>query len=188
MNRSIGKPFVLIVEGQDDQAVIELLLRHLNLDRVDVINAEGKDKIRGLVKALGSAEGFDRVVRLAIVRDADSDPDAARRSCEDCLAATRKPSVSFLLPGDGPGMLEDLCLRTLQGRKDLRCVDEFVACMKEAGVTVRNESKFRMRGLLTALDDGKNRDTSWAAGVGLLDPSHPAFANLRQFLLDFTCA
>ena len=189
MSIEIEKPFVIIVEGKDDAAVIGLLSRHLNLEGVQVFNAQGKDNIRKFVIAIASIDGFRQLVqRVAIIRDADLDPDAARQSCSDSLRAIDKRTEMFLLPGDGPGILEDLCLRTLEGRPELLCVDNYVECIRATGIALRNASKFRIRALLTAMDDGKSRDTEWAAVQGLLDPAHAAFAPLREFLLDFTRA
>ena len=188
MNHQIERPYLIFVEGKDDVAVIELLTAHLALtEQIQVIPADGKDKIRNLIRAFTLLEGFEQKVQsVAIIRDADADPAAARASAEDSLIGLGKRTDVYLLPGDGPGILEDLCLQTLRGRPDLQCVDTFMECMAATGITLTNPSKFRMRALLTAIDDGKNRDTYWAAERRLLDPTHPAFAPLLNFLKTFT--
>lgn len=188
MSHRIEKPFLLFVEGHDDVAVLELVAAHLNLsDRVQVISADGKDKLRKLIRTFVALEGFpENVQGVAIARDADSDPAAALASAQSILLGINKRTAIHIFPNDGPGILEDLCLQTLQGRQDLQCVDTFMKCIGETGITLSNPSKFRMRALLAALDDGKSRDTNWAAQRGLLDPAHPAFVALRQFLTDLT--
>ena len=189
MSSPIEKPFLLFVEGKDDEAVIGLLLRHLGVECVQIFNAKGKDRIRDVVNAFVVSPGFDDMVQgVAILRDADADPAGALRSCQDSLKEISKRTGVFLLPGDGPGVLEDLCLRTLQGRTELECVDRYLECLGANGIALRKAPKFRMRALLTAVDDGKSRDTEWAAVQGLLDPAHAAFGPLREFLLDFTRA
>ena len=188
MSHRIEKPFLIFVEGKDDVAVIELLVSHLNIaDSVQVISADGKDKLRKFIRTFVALEGFpERVQGVAIIRDADTDPGAARTSAEDSLNGIENARV-YLLPDDsGPGILEDLCLQTLQDRPDLQCVDTFMECMGATGITLSNPPKFRMRALLTALDDGKTRDTFWAAEKRLLNPTHPAFHPLLNFLKSFT--
>ena len=163
MSSPIEKPFLLFVEGKDDEAVVGLLLRYLGVAGAQIFNAKGKDRIRDVVNAFVVSPGFDDTVQgVAILRDADADPAAALWSCQDSLKEISKRTGVFLLTGDGPGVLEDLCLRTLQGRTELECVDRYLECLGTNGITLRNASKFRMRALLTAMDDGKSRDTDWA--------------------------
>ena len=83
-------------------------------------------------------------------------------------------------------MLEDLCLRAVLGRPEIDCVDRFMECLGANGTRLSNLSKFRMKAFLMVHDEDTARRIGWAAVRGLLDPAHPAFAPLRQFLLDFT--
>ncbi len=189
MNSRIEKPFLLFVEGKDDKAVVEMLLKFLTIESVHVYDAKGRDNIRREISAVTVQEGFDEIVRaVGIVRDADDDCDGAAQSCLDILAGISKRTRFTVLADEGRGMLEDVCLRSLAGRIDLSCVDRYVECIRATGITLTNPAKFRMRALLTALDDGKNRDTWWAVGERLLDPAHEAFGPLREFLVDFTGA
>ena len=189
MNVQIGKPYLIVVEGKDDVAVLDLLLSHLKIECVQVVSANGKDNIRNVVLVIASQDGFRDIVRgVAIIRDADTDPDSAGRSCRDILTAVEKSTSVFLLPGDGPGMLEDLCLRSLEGSAELECVDSYIACIGANGIALGNERKFRMKAYLMVHDEDTTQRIGWAAVQGLLDPAHAAFAPLRQFLIDFTRA
>ena len=85
-------------------------------------------------------------------------------------------------------MLEDLCLRSLEGRAELECVDSDIACIGANGITFGNEKKFRMKAFLMVHDEDKTQRIGWAAVRGLLDPAHAAFAPLRKFPIDFTGA
>lgn len=186
MSIPIQKPFLIVVEGPDDEAVLEFLLGHLGIPSVQIVNANGKDSIRNVVTVLAGQEGYRQVQGVGIVRDADSSPESAQQSCEDSLRGLEKKSAYFVLPGDGPGMLEELCLRAVLGRPEIDCVDRFMECLGANGTRLSNLSKFRMKAFLMVHDEDTARRIGWAAVRGLLDPAHPAFAPLRQFLLDFT--
>ncbi|MSV33024.1 MAG: hypothetical protein EXQ57_10950 [Bryobacterales bacterium] len=59
-------------------------------------------------------------------------------------------------------------------------------CIGANGIRLSNPPKFQMKAFLMVHDEDTTRRIGWAAVWGLLDPAHPAFAPLRQFLLDFT--
>lgn len=187
MNLRIEKCFILVVEGKDDQAVVELLLNHLNLNQVQVVNATSKDKIRATVTGITAADGFQDVVSgIAILRDADADPVAARQSCEACLRDIAKTTAFFVVPESGEGMLEDVCLQALVDRPEMQCVDDFLTCVAGNGPAISNKQKFRMKAFLMTHDEDTSQRIGWAAERGIIDPAHEAFAPLRDFLKTFT--
>ena len=187
MSLHLEKPFILVVEGKDDQSVVELLLNYLNLDQVQIIDATSKDKFRAAVTAIKSADGFnDLVSRIAILRDADNNPEAARQSCQDILRGLGQKTSCYLVPETGPGMLEDVCLLALVDRPEMQCVDDFLTCVAGNGPAISNKQKFRMKAFLMTHDEDTSQRIGWAAQQNLLNPAHPAFAPLRQFLTQFT--
>src|SRR3989304_3874168 len=84
---AISKPYLLVVEGQDEKRFFEAIISHLGLQNIQVMPIGGKTKLRENLRALVSAPGFAGVVSLGVVRDADNDPDAAFRSVTDALGA-----------------------------------------------------------------------------------------------------
>ena len=187
MSFRLEKPYLLVVEGKDDQAIVERLLNHLNLNQVQVVNATSKTKIRATVKGLTLADGFqDRVAGIAILRDADTDPEAARRSCEDSLKKIAKSTAFLVVPESGEGLLEDVCLQAFADRLEMQCVDDFLSCVAANGPAITNKQKFRMKAFLMLHDEKTTQNVGWAADRGIINPAHEAFAPLREFLRTFT--
>lgn len=186
-HQPLEKPYLLFVEGKDDKAVVELLLQHLGIETVEVYNVEGKNNFRKRISAVSVQSDFNEIVhRVGIVRDADDDPDAARRSCDDILRSISRPTDFCIVPSDGKGMLEDLFLSATQHRPERNCIDDFVECVYGKGVKISNPSKFRMRTFLMLHDPDTMQSLNWAIRENLTNPAHPAFAPLRQFLTNFT--
>ena len=183
----LEKPYLLFVEGKDDKAVVELLLQHLGIESVEVYNVEGKNNFRKRISAVSVQANFNEIVhRVGIVRDADEDPDAARRSCADILRSISRPTDFCIVPSEGPGMLEDLFLSATQNRPERQCIDDFVECVNGAGVKISTPSKFRMRTFLMLHDPDTMQSLNWVIQENLTNPTHPAFAPLLNFLQSFT--
>jgi hypothetical protein len=181
------KAFLIVVEGQDEVAVLELLLHDLGIDTVQTIDAKGKDNIRDVIKILAAQEGFISVEGVAIVRDADTNPAAAGQHCVDILQGSGGRTGYFVLPGEErAGMLEDLCLQAFQERPEMQCVESSVACIGGSNISLSNLPKFRMKAFLMMHDEDTTRKIGWAALRGLISPEHEAFGPLRRFLRDFT--
>lgn len=183
----LEKPYLLFVEGKDDKAVVELLLQHLGIESVEVYNVEGKNNFRKRISAVSVQANFNEIVqRVGIVRDADEDPDAARRSCADILRSISRPTDFCIVPSEGPGMLEDLFLSAIENRPERQCIEDFVQCVDSTAVKISSPSKFRMRTFLMLHDPDTMQSLNWVIQENLANPTHPAFAPLRQVLTNFT--
>src|SRR5438309_2225137 len=73
-------------EGKDDVAVLRSLVTHLGLD-VKVESYDGKNKVPILLQSLSKRPEFaqQKVMSMAILRDADADSKAAFTSVKDAL-------------------------------------------------------------------------------------------------------
>lgn len=192
---------LLVVEGNDDQLFLEALLADMGIaDAFQIHNAGGKDKIAGALRALVLTPGFERVEALAILRDADSDWQAALRSCQSALRdaglAQPQPSSSspndciprssvFLFPGQHRcGALEDLLLETVADEPIISCVNAFEACLKErvgADSLPRSITKFRAKAYLSAMPENVPH-IGLAAQKRYWNLRHPHLDELRRFL------
>lgn len=183
----LKKPYLLFVEGKDDKAVIELLLQHLAITSVEVYNVEGKNNFAPRISAVTVQADFNRIVRrVGIVRDADNDAEAARRSCTGILQPLSQPTDFCIVPSEGAGMIEDLFLAAIHDRPERQCIDDFVQCVVGTGVQIAAPSKFRMRTFLMLHDPDTMQRLNWALQANLVHPAHPAFTPLREFLRSFT--
>lgn len=162
---------LLLVEGRDEKEFFSALHRHMGVRSIQVLDYEGKTKLRASLPAIARLPGFDRVSHLGITRDADDDPNSAFQSVQDALRDSQlpfpetqrqftldtKPLVGvFILPGEEqPGMLEDLCLSTVANHPVLGCVAEYMDCLSERvrdGTQLpQSESKARAHAFLAGM-------------------------------------
>ncbi|MGH7143167.1 MAG: DUF3226 domain-containing protein [Planctomycetota bacterium] len=145
--KRISGAYLLLVEGKDEEAVSTRLLEFLGLspDHVQIFDVGGKDKFHGNLVALPVVPGFDRLSRIAIIRDAESSFQQVFQSVADTvikvfnqtLSATGSftqgvPAIGlFITPGGGrSGMLEDLCIESVRHKEEFKCVESFVECVR----------------------------------------------------------
>ena len=87
----------------------------------------------------------DKIKAIGIVRDADADAEGAFQSVCQALKSNGLPIPScvltptpttlkvvvLILPGNGsPGMLEDLCLDSVQNDPAIKCVEKYFECLE----------------------------------------------------------
>lgn len=163
---TILKPKVLVAEGKDEENFFEALLKHMCLHDIQVMGIGGKTQIRGRIKALINSPGFNNVISLGIIRDADDDPVAAFQSvCEALRNAglpvpqrtlmpigNRPKVVVMILPKQNvPGMLEDLCLEAVQSDNAMPCVTQYFECLQAQDLNLpRNISKAKVHAFLAS--------------------------------------
>ncbi len=158
---------ILAVEGSDEVNFFKALLEYMEITDFEVIEVGGKDKFKDRLPALVIRTGFDEVESLAIIRDADKDASGAFESIRDVLKKTglnppnqvnrfsnTEPRVGiFIMPGNSDeGMLEDLCLKTVEGHPVMRCVDAFINCVLNLDIEKPNNiAKAKTQTFLAAM-------------------------------------
>jgi hypothetical protein len=159
----------------------------------------GKDRLREFLSEVKKRPEFtqERVSAIAVVRDADSDENAAFASVRDSLqingfapcpscngevvGTERKVGILVIGPNDGQGMIEDLCLKSVAGRPEFDCVESYFRCITEKSGRGNFSSKARIRVWMASHVDyelyvGK------AAEAGYWPWESPVFEPLRKFL------
>jgi len=199
----ITKPHLLIVEGKEDELFFEALMKRQSLQDIQIMAIGGKVKLRENLKALVLSPSFAKVISLAVVRDANADPDAAFQSVRDALRAAHlpvpedplvpighNPRVSIMiLPREGtPGMLEDLCLEAVASDPAMLCVEQYLQCLEHRGLSLtRNRSKAKMQAFLASrLEAGKRLGE--AAQANYWPWGAAAFDQVKNFLQQFAFA
>jgi hypothetical protein len=154
-------PKLIVVEGMDEVSVLGVLLKRLiphAEEMFQLYSADGKRRIAPFLDVLPQSPGFEALRCLAVVRDADDEPDGAFTSVRDALGraslsapevpgqiAEGDPAVGvFIAPGAGqPGALEDMCLQAFAQAADpaLPCVGAYLACISAAGIAIDRRSK-----------------------------------------------
>ena len=120
------------------------------------------------ISALTKYNWYDSsfVTYMLLIRDNDGDFQATFDSVSDVLRAegfvppeehgvlsNGMPKIGiFIMPGktiEGL-MLEDLCLKTVETRKEMTCVNDFVTCLKKQSRQIKNISKVKVQTYLAA--------------------------------------
>jgi hypothetical protein len=162
---AINRSKVLAVEGKDDANFFVALLTHLNIDSIQIIPMGGKQPIHDKIAAIKAMRGFSSTVTsLGIAIDADNDYRSAFQAVSNCLrrldfsvptgplhcAGTNPKVTVMLLPSsNNNGMLEDLCLRSVQTDSVMPCLDAFFQCAVHSATTPpQNISKAKVHAFL----------------------------------------
>ncbi len=145
----IEQPFLVLVEGNDDQLFVKSLLISMLVKDVGVRAYQGKKRLRDHLRALLIEPGFEQNVKAyAIIRDSDANWRATFQSVQSSLKALNQPTPAepgqfavspknktvgvYLFPsGSENGCLEDLCLRTVEDSPIIKCVNGYMSCLKE---------------------------------------------------------
>jgi hypothetical protein len=140
----LSQPKLLIGEGREDVLFFTAFLKHLHLNDVQIADYGGKYQLRSYLRALLLRPDFTQLVSLGIVRDADTDATSAFQSVSGALhdlglpvpdipgqvaGVTVRVGVWIMPDGQGPGMLEDLCLAAVQNDLAMPCVDDYFMCL-----------------------------------------------------------
>ncbi len=188
---------LLLVEGRDDQEVFKFLCRLGGIDNIQIIRYGGRDKLRNFISNLLRIDGFNDVTALGVVMDADTNANATKDRIVNALnnvdlpVPSRAlelnvlgfPRVVFLvLPcGESSGELEDVCLASIEDEDALQCVEEFLTCVEDRGITIRKKSKARLQAYLSTKRDPDKR-IGEAMNAGYFSKDSDAFKPLRSLL------
>jgi hypothetical protein len=122
-----------------------------------------RDFLSGFIKTTG----FSDVSSLGITRDADTDYKASFQSIHDALQAEHLPMPEhslepiddgnglkvtiMILPGNNMlGMLEDLCLKSVESDPAMSCVAQYFPCLEQNGSMPTNVSKAKVQAFLAS--------------------------------------
>jgi hypothetical protein len=194
----IKEPTILFVEGKDEVFFFNALITHLGLKNIQILDMEGKTQFRDRLRALINSSGFRaKVASLGIVRDANANPKGTFQSVCDALKALNlpvpkrslvpegiKPKVTILIlpKEDTPGMLEDICLKSVQKDPALFCVDQYFKCLQEEGIPLSGkESKAKVQAFLASRKEPGLR-LGEAAQKGYWPWENNAFEEIKKFL------
>ena len=196
----VESPRFLAVEGIDDQRVFESLARHIGVADLQVKPYGGKNNISSFLRILTTLPSFAQLKSLAIVADADDEWTASADRIRSALRQVGLPapgdplavasqggcSVVFLIVPHGrrSGMLEDVCLESVEMDPAVACVDSYFACLARTsikGPKMAVASKARMHVFLASRESPGLR-LGEAAQRGIWPFNSHAFAPMKQLL------
>ena len=169
----ITKEKLLLVEGKDEEIFFEVLLERNNINYIQIISFQGRNNLNNNFKALMKTPGFAKVIALAIIQDADNNASDRFKSVSSVLknngyecpskigAFSSKEGIKtgiFVIADKGnQGMLESLCLNTIESNDIMKCIDNFMKCAKdslsESYQPPKNIWKARCRAFLSVMEE-----------------------------------
>jgi hypothetical protein len=208
-------PYVIICEGFQDRGLICALLKHLNITNCDVTfpkkrrdGANGKDAIFQVLNAVsGQKVAGESLGGLAVIRDADDDPDVAFKETAERFpppyTAPKKPFTIekgkyrtgiFLIPGKSrTGTLDHLLLDAVAAKNQpvIDCINRLEACANwRVDWSSNKNAKMKMHCAVASFckgDPGCSLGFIWSKGAdNPMDISSPVFKELADFLNDFS--
>ena len=129
--KEIESSSLLMVEGKDEGNFFKALFAVLGITHVQIEDIGGKDRFDAAIRAFSKMQGFDEITTLGFVRDAENMPaSAAFMSICSSLQhidvqppsavgrveriANRKIGIFIMPNNSNPGMLETICLDSIQ--------------------------------------------------------------------------
>ncbi len=189
--RQVTKDRLLLVEGRDEQNLIEAFLQTLNINGLDVLDVAGETNFvnRGKAVLSNARSNGITLVSIGIIRDAnDNSNQAFKRALSDLrrIGLPRpttpsefmqgNPSVGVFISPDGqlPGSIETLCWHSIEETKQGVCVHEFIQCLRDNNaLESSNEWKTRTHAFLASKSDPVARGVkARSRDIGSLTPPH----------------
>ena len=170
--KAITEEKLLLVEGKDEEVFFKVFLEKKNIKDIQIRSSGGKQQFQKLFPAIKKASGFDKVISLAIIHDADTDAERAFQSICSVLKnngmetpdrissfVSNSPKIGvFIIPdGKNEGKLESLCLSTVKSEDLIECIDSFMKCieknLKDSDYKIpKNIHKAKCRAFLSAME------------------------------------
>lgn len=197
---------LIAVEGQDEVLFFDALLKFLNVAAVEVREVGGKNKFEAKLASFVKLRGFDDIESIAFVCDADN--DGAQRAFERLTniierVINREESFSgglvipstmsefsngdprigiYVMPNNlDNGMLENLCLETVESDRSTECVNTFMECALQLDKKPKSEPKARVQTFLAAKEEIVNR-LGLGAQKGYWNFDSPVLDELKSFI------
>jgi uncharacterized protein DUF3226 len=189
---------LLLCEGKTTLLVLGPLCRHFGIQGFQFFDFGSKDNFRNFLRDIRILPGFAaRVHTVGVVRDGESDANAAFESVRAALAEAAFPVPDapgaivhnelqvgvFIVPdNENSGMVETLCMRSVEADPAFGCVDDFFECVNSrVGAVPANMHKARAQTFLATRRE-VDYHVGRAADNGVWNFEHEAFAKLTGFL------
>lgn len=188
---------LLVVEGADDARLFKALMKYIGVSEIQVLNADGKDKIRKMLKVIPSSPGYSKVTSIGVVRDADANAGSAFQSVRDALRDANLPvpdaplslveggiRVAVLIAPHGKpsGAIEDVCLESVAGDAAMGCVQDYLSCLNDNAVEQPNNLRKAEAQAFLASRERPGLRLGDAASAGYWDFEHSAFEAFKRLL------
>ena len=200
---SVERPRLLVVEGVSEAHLFSALFAHIEemdgvrMDDIQIVNVGGRDNIRRDIQVIVNDRNFGMVSAIGVVRDAGDNAADAFRSVRDALidAGLPAPSAPLSVVGDVPkvaalivphgrssGVLEDVCLESVEGDPAMGCVQDYFSCIESRLAVQPNNLSKAMAQAFLASRERPGLPLGLAAYRDYWDFEHSAFDALKELV------
>lgn len=196
---------VIFVEGTDDALFLSSILEAIgaNSGKVGIVAVGGKEKFQSALTLFikGSAFRQGGSKSVAIICDADENPEKAAGSINLALSLNRQPKLKsgeivvnekgvklglFIFPdGENPGDLESLCLDTIKDDELAVQAETFISNAEKIHAPKSlngSRSKRKIQVFLASYPKGPFRGAGYGFRCGVFDKNHDKIERVTNFL------
>lgn len=191
---------VVLVEGSDEFHFLRFLCEEVSFQ---IHIYEGKDQLSKELQLVRNVEGWDKVRRVAIIRDADEDPNAslksvlAQWSIASGKQATSVKSDEWFTDEEGrswsvwimphperTGDLEELLWQAVPESKHRDCIDVLMQCLETCTPPpIRSRTKARLYAWLsTQKEPVKELYHAFGSNASIFNSSEVAFERFNALV------
>ena len=182
---------LLLTEGKSPSNLFEALAKEIGLsDIIEIRDFRGVSELAKYLKTLAATAEMQTIVKsLGIVRDAEKDAQSAKQSVQSAISGANLPTsitvkVHILPDETNPGMLETLCMKSVEKTAVFPCVESFFECIAEKGIVLPegiHRDKHRAQVYLATCSESQLYP-GYAARKGIWPLSDPAYDAAKAFL------
>jgi hypothetical protein len=192
---AITAPVLLLVEGEDEEYIVQAMCLHWFQDRakqIDIENVGGRDNFPRRFKTL-AVRTLGPLKVVGVIADSEENPQATRQRWSALFGEVepkvKRPCRKLQLPNDATqGAFESLVMQALDNDAVANCARTFRDCVAEhIGVrTKAQKDKIAVQAWLSALLGSAYANVFRAQkdypAQQLLNYDHEAFAPIKTFL------
>lgn len=197
-----NQPALLLCEGVDEKLFLQWYIAHylINLDinftKIQIVDFGGIKELKTKLKIISGQENFDKVKRIAVIRDAETNWKAALDSVSDSIVSSGLDTDIFssysvyLLPGKDDehwtnGTLEDLCVQLVGDDNCLEISRIYLKNIAEnRGYGFKRQHKNLLHTYLSGTDDFVGMKIGEAARANAFNWKSERLDGLKSFLYD----
>ncbi|MBM3211949.1 hypothetical protein FJZ33_07010 [Candidatus Poribacteria bacterium] len=170
----------------------------MGIEVIQVEQVGSQYKFRPMIMSLPGFPNFHQVEAIGIVRDADSSYENVFSSVQDALRMADLPVpnqplhfagndlkiIVFIAPDNNSiGALEDICLASVQDDPIMKCVDDYMRCLKDIQNKDHDHANKARTQVYLAKEPEGNIHMGIAAKKDIWNWQSTAFGEVRDFIL-----
>ena len=175
--KEIKEKKLLLVEGKDEEGFFEALFKNKAIQGIQAMESGGKEQFAKLLPEIVKLHDFKEVSSLAVIQDADQKGTqvtfqsicstlknsnlSAPEQLESFTSNSPRIGVFIIFDKNNQGMLESLCLSTVESENLHKCINSFMECVEKETISdgnreykkPKNLHKARCRAFLAAMEE-----------------------------------